>query len=114
MSLLLLLCGSDSVLWQQHLSLTDVLTGSANLALALANTSPLGRQPRVGLLDLDIFGPSVPMLFGLEKAGEPELSECKWLPYILTSLYSLQLTNLSPCLTTASRPCRLGTFCVRS
>jgi len=52
----------------------------ANLALALAQTSPLGRAPRVGLLDLDIFGPSVPKLMGLEKAGEPELSESEYNP----------------------------------
>jgi ATP-binding protein involved in chromosome partitioning len=30
---------------------------------------------RVGLLDLDIFGPSVPKLMGLEGVGEPLLSE---------------------------------------
>lgn len=50
-------------------------TVAANLALALAGTSPLNRAPRVGLLDLDIFGPSVPKLMGLESAGEPALSE---------------------------------------
>lgn len=33
------------------------------------------RAPRVGLLDLDIFGPSVPILMGLQGVGEPELSE---------------------------------------
>ncbi|BEJ14121.1 hypothetical protein CspHIS471_0312950 [Cutaneotrichosporon sp. HIS471] len=50
-------------------------TVAANLALALSQTSPLGRAPRVGLLDLDIFGPSVPKLMGLESAGEPALSD---------------------------------------
>lgn len=50
-------------------------TVAANVALALAATSPLGHRPRVGLLDLDIFGPSVPKLMGLEDAGEPELSQ---------------------------------------
>lgn len=46
-------------------------TVSANLALALLNNPPEGaaRKPRVGLLDLDIFGPSVPKLFGLDKEG---------------------------------------------
>jgi ATP-binding protein involved in chromosome partitioning len=54
----------------------------ANLALALAQTANLGRPPRIGLLDLDIFGPSVPKLFGLENAGDPRLSagECKGAP----------------------------------
>jgi Mrp family chromosome partitioning ATPase len=42
-----------------------------NLALALA------RYGRVGLLDLDIFGPSIPKLMGLEDMGEPELTKGK-------------------------------------
>jgi len=46
----------------------------ANLALSLLTTSSLSRAPRVGILDLDVFGPSVPKLFGLENAGDPELS----------------------------------------
>lgn len=45
---------------------------AANLALALAQTA--GKPKRIGLLDLDIFGPSVPKLMGLEDAGEPELT----------------------------------------
>ena len=45
---------------------------AANLALALAQTA--GKPKRIGLLDLDIFGPSVPKLMGLEGAGEPELT----------------------------------------
>jgi Mrp family chromosome partitioning ATPase len=31
-------------------------------------------KPRVGLLDLDIFGPSIPKLMGLEGVGEPYLT----------------------------------------
>ncbi|CDR88926.1 related to nucleotide-binding protein NBP35 [Sporisorium scitamineum] len=57
-------------------------TISANLAVALSLTHPsssspseqLNKKPRVGLLDLDIFGPSVPKLMGLEGMGEPELT----------------------------------------
>ncbi|CCF48336.1 hypothetical protein NDA11_006871 [Ustilago hordei] len=51
-------------------------TISANLAAALSLTQPSSssRKPRVGLLDLDIFGPSVPKLMGLEGMGEPELT----------------------------------------
>jgi Mrp family chromosome partitioning ATPase len=47
----------------------------ANLALSLQQTSgdSLGRTARVGLLDLDIFGPSVPKLMGLE-GHEPDMS----------------------------------------
>ena len=32
------------------------------------------KNKRVGLLDLDLFGPSVPKLMGLDGAGEPELT----------------------------------------
>ncbi|CAD6566485.1 MAG: hypothetical protein TREMPRED_002649 [Tremellales sp. Tagirdzhanova-0007] len=49
-------------------------TVAANLALSLLSTSTLPRAPRIGLLDLDIFGPSVPKLMGLENAGDPELT----------------------------------------
>ncbi|KAI9633023.1 P-loop containing nucleoside triphosphate hydrolase protein [Dioszegia hungarica] len=50
-------------------------TVAANLALSLLHSPPasMGRTPRIGLLDLDIFGPSVPKLMGLEDAGAPEL-----------------------------------------
>jgi len=39
----------------------------------MAQRGPSGSS-RVGLLDLDIFGPSVPKLMGLEDVGEPELT----------------------------------------
>jgi len=44
---------------------------AVNLALGLAN---LPAKPSVGILDLDIFGPSVPKLMGLEDMGEPFLT----------------------------------------
>ncbi|SNX86961.1 related to nucleotide-binding protein NBP35 [Melanopsichium pennsylvanicum] len=53
-------------------------TISTNLAIALSltNAPSSRRKPqRVGLLDLDIFGPSIPKLMGLEGMGEPELTE---------------------------------------
>ncbi|WFD31307.1 hypothetical protein MSPP1_002341 [Malassezia sp. CBS 17886] len=52
-------------------------TVATNLALGLAATSKdaLGRTARVGLLDLDIFGPSVPKLMRLEDLGEPDLTQ---------------------------------------
>ncbi|EMD32470.1 hypothetical protein CERSUDRAFT_99547 [Gelatoporia subvermispora B] len=36
--------------------------------------SPYGERPRVGVLDLDIFGPSIPKLMGLENIEEPQLT----------------------------------------
>jgi hypothetical protein len=50
--------------------LTSIL-GPVNLALALLLEQP---TKRVGLLDLDVFGPSVPRLMGLDHLGEPELT----------------------------------------
>ncbi|KAH8096856.1 P-loop containing nucleoside triphosphate hydrolase protein [Cristinia sonorae] len=51
-------------------------TIAVNLAFALAmQRHNLSHQPRVGILDLDIFGPSTPKLMGLESAEEPRLTE---------------------------------------
>ncbi|GAA5972752.1 hypothetical protein JCM11641_003004 [Rhodosporidiobolus odoratus] len=50
---------------------------AVNLALALSNLAPDvngGAKPKVGVLDLDIFGPSIPKLMGLEGVGEPYLT----------------------------------------
>lgn len=51
-------------------------TVAVNLAFALAmsKNSGMAGRPRVGILDLDIFGPSVPKLMGLEQAEEPRLT----------------------------------------
>ncbi|KAM5538226.1 hypothetical protein V8D89_008113 [Ganoderma adspersum] len=52
-------------------------TVAVNLAFSLAlNSEHAPRpRPRVGVLDLDIFGPSIPKLMALEKANEPDLTE---------------------------------------
>jgi hypothetical protein len=48
-----------------------------NLAFALAlRQDGGGRRLRVGILDLDIFGPSVPTLLGLQDSPEPSLTPC--------------------------------------
>jgi len=44
-----------------------------NLALAMAR----GSRKKVGILDLDIFGPSIPTLMGLNHGEEPELTNSK-------------------------------------
>jgi ATP-binding protein involved in chromosome partitioning len=47
-------------------------TFAVNLACALARVlSALGRPGRVGLMDIDIYGPSVPLMIGLE--GRPDI-----------------------------------------
>lgn len=54
-----------------------VLPAAVNLALALSalpHEVTGGARPRIGVLDLDIFGPSLPKLMGLEGAGEPFLT----------------------------------------
>jgi hypothetical protein len=53
--------------------LTDENHFLANLAMALAMQPS---RPKVGLLDLDIFGPSVPRIMGLTDAPEPEVNKC--------------------------------------
>lgn len=58
-----------------------------NLAFELSlrkNRQTKGRL-RVGILDLDIFGPSIPVLMGLQKAGEPSLTESMELFVFLTN-----------------------------
>lgn len=47
-----------------------------NIAFALAMRQGAGqRRLRVGLLDLDIFGPSIPKLMGLESVDEPHITD---------------------------------------
>ncbi|KAI9057176.1 P-loop containing nucleoside triphosphate hydrolase protein [Trametes sanguinea] len=52
-------------------------TVAVNLAFSLAmHAEHAPRQrPRVGVLDLDIFGPSIPKLMALENVEEPSLTE---------------------------------------
>ncbi|KAH9036623.1 P-loop containing nucleoside triphosphate hydrolase protein [Lactarius pseudohatsudake] len=48
--------------------------GKSTVAVNLAFSIASRKRARVGVLDLDIFGPSVPKLLGLETAGEPLLT----------------------------------------
>lgn len=54
---------------------------SVNLAFALAAQQlpemATSRRLRVGLLDLDVYGPSLPKLMGLEDSEEPNLTTGK-------------------------------------
>jgi hypothetical protein len=81
-----------------------------NLAFSLAAR----HRARVGVLDLDIFGPSIPKLLGLETAGEPHLtssssSHSHFL--VLCDFYrQRQVAPSSLLRTTVYRPCPSGFF----
>jgi Mrp family chromosome partitioning ATPase len=83
-----------------------------NLAFSIASR----KRARVGVLDLDIFGPSVPKLLGLESAGEPHLTPSSSLTVMsflacVTRVFARrQLVRLSPSPITASLQCLWG-FC---
>ncbi len=58
-------------------------TTAVNLALAIAQSGA-----RVGLLDADIYGPSVPMMLGKEDA-KPEVRDAKWMePIFAHGIYT--------------------------
>ncbi|KAG5642942.1 hypothetical protein DXG03_001860 [Asterophora parasitica] len=74
-------------------------TVAVNLAFSLSSL----RDPttdtrlRVGILDLDIFGPSVPTLMGLQESGEPELTEVGALrPLVNHGLPTMSMGYLLP------------------
>lgn len=43
-------------------------------SLVIQRPEPFGRRLRVGVLDLDVFGPSVPTLMGLQHTDKPPLT----------------------------------------
>ena len=77
-------------------------TGSriANVALSLLSTSPheSAGRPKIGLLDLDIFGPSVPKLMGLENSGDVELSQGENISFISLVLKDTKYSFILPAL----------------
>lgn len=79
------------------------LSYPVNLAftLAMRKRPSLGRRLRVGILDLDIFGPSVPTLMGLQHADEPALtsgrSPAHWPSHPLHYSSSKRRRNVAYC-----------------
>ncbi|KAH7890375.1 P-loop containing nucleoside triphosphate hydrolase protein [Phlebopus sp. FC_14] len=76
-----------------------VTLSPANLAFSLAMhvATSVGRRLRVGILDLDIFGPSVPTLMGLQHSDEPPLtSSGAILPIINHGLPTMSMGYLLP------------------
>ncbi|OBZ77303.1 Iron-sulfur protein IND1 [Grifola frondosa] len=65
--------GASGGEWQRRVGKSTVAVNLA-FSLALRGNDALGRRPRVGILDLDIFGPSIPKLMALENADEPRLT----------------------------------------
>lgn len=71
-------------------------TVAANLAVSLAKEGA-----RVGLLDADIYGPSVPHMFGIDDSVRPEVKEGKYfVPIERYGVHTLSIGNL----TTAKTP----------
>jgi ATP-binding protein involved in chromosome partitioning len=67
-------------------------TLSANLALAFARDGL-----KTGILDTDIFGPSIPRLFDLQDAGEPRLTEDgKLIPLVNYGVKTMSMGYLVP------------------
>ena len=53
--------------------LIDIIVNLA-FSLALTKSPSSSKRLRVGILDLDIFGPSIPTLMGLQRSEEPRLT----------------------------------------
>ena len=65
-------------------------TTAVNLALALA-----AEGSRVGIIDADIYGPSVPMMLGMSKGTRPEVKEEKFfLPVTAHGIQSMSMGYL--------------------
>ncbi|KAG5721686.1 Iron-sulfur protein IND1 [Termitomyces sp. T112] len=74
-------------------------TIAVNLAFSLSGLKdPMtSARLRVGILDLDVFGPSVPTLMGLQNSGEPELTSAGALrPLINHGLSTMSMGYLLP------------------
>ncbi|KAF9527238.1 P-loop containing nucleoside triphosphate hydrolase protein [Crepidotus variabilis] len=78
-------------------------TIATNLAFALSvrQNRTTNARLRVGILDLDIFGPSIPTLMGLQNAGEPELTEKGALRPLRNGLPCMSMGFLMPSTTPA-------------
>lgn len=50
---------------------------------------------RVGILDADIYGPSIPLMLGLKKAGQPEIKNGKMQPHIAHGIAVMSMSFIT-------------------
>ena len=67
--------------------------GKSTISVNLA-TSMSKKNYNIGLLDADIYGPSIPKMLGIQ--GKPEVSKKKILPYDKFGLKSMSIGNMIP------------------
>ena len=68
-------------------------TVAVNLAVALAQIQRNGRGLSVGILDADVYGPSMPTMLGI--AGKPEYSDGKIQPHVAYGLKAMSVGLLT-------------------
>jgi len=69
--------------------------GKSTVALNLAITLARYKKFKVGLLDADVYGPSVPKMIGISE--KPQLSKTKkMLPYQKFSIFAMSIGNMIP------------------